>query len=107
MTVLGRVRRGGVRGPPGGASRGDAADRHSRHDLAVAPWHRAPSVGAHVAPWAFWPSAGAPSGPVGGAAPGAGERLVGIPADPRWARGARYHGGTVFGSSGVTALVAW
>jgi acyl-CoA synthetase (AMP-forming)/AMP-acid ligase II len=35
------------------APRGDAADRHSRHDLALAPRHRAPPVGARIAPWPF------------------------------------------------------
>jgi hypothetical protein len=36
--------------PAGRASRGDAADRHSRHDLALAPGHRLPQAGARIAP---------------------------------------------------------
>ena len=39
--------------------RRDASDRHSRHDHAMAPRHRAPPVGACVAS-PLWPSAGAP-----------------------------------------------
>jgi hypothetical protein len=39
----------------------------------------------------------ASQGAVGGAAAGPGERVVGIPADPRRARGARHRGGAVHG----------
>ena len=38
-----------------GAADGDAADRDSRHDLALASRHRAPTVGARVASWRLRP----------------------------------------------------
>ena len=47
--VAGAARRDGA----GGAPRGDAADRHSGHDLALAPRHRPPPLGAPVAPGPF------------------------------------------------------
>jgi hypothetical protein len=45
-------------------------DRHSQHDLALAPGHRQPPAGAMVAPETVWPPGDAPQGPVGGAAAG-------------------------------------
>ncbi len=81
----------------GGAPGGDAADRHSRHDLALAARHRPPPVGAAVAPGPVRAPGNAAQGAVGGAAAGPGERVVGIPADPRRARGTRHHGGAVHG----------
>src|SRR6185312_10601884 len=52
----------GVAGPArrdhaGRAPGRDAADRHSRHDLAVAPRHRPPQVGTVVPPGTFRPAA--------------------------------------------------
>jgi hypothetical protein len=81
----------------GGAPGGDAADRHSRHDRALAARHRAPPVGAPVAPGPVRAPGDASQGAVGGAAAGQGERVVGIPADPWRARGSRHHGGAVHG----------
>ena len=75
----------------------DAADRHSRHDLAVASRHRPPPLGAAVAARPFRTSAGAPHCAVGGTPLGAGERVVGLPADPRRACRARHHRGAVNG----------
>ena len=60
-----------------------AADPPFRHDLAVALRHCPPPAGAVVAPGTFWPAAGAPHCAVGGAPAGAGERVMGVPADPR------------------------
>src|ERR1700748_3182532 len=57
---------------PGGAPGGDAADRHSRHDLALAPRHRPPPVGARVVPGPVRAPGNASQGAVGGAAAGAG-----------------------------------
>ena len=91
--VAGAARGDGAGGAPGG----DAADRHSRHDLALAARHRPPPVGAPVAPGPVRAPGDASQGAVGGAAAGPGERVVGIPADPRRARGARHHGGAVHG----------
>ena len=81
----------------GGAPGGDAADRHSRHDRALAPRHRPPPMGAPVTPRRLRTPGDASQGAVGGAAAGPGERVAGIPADPRRARGARHHGGAVYG----------
>ena len=81
----------------GGAPGRDAADRHSRDDRALAARHRPPPVGAAVAPGPVWAPGDASQGAVGGAAAGAGERVMGIPPHPRRARRARYHGGTVNG----------
>src|SRR5207247_10805769 len=67
----------GVAGPAyrdgaGGAVGGDAADRDSRHDLAVASRHRLPPLGAAVAPRPLRTPVDAPSWSVGGAAAGPG-----------------------------------
>src|SRR5215472_11329013 len=56
---------------------GDPADRDPGHDLAVASGHHAPQMGLPVAPGPFRASADAPQSPVGGAAPGPGERVLG------------------------------
>ena len=50
-----------------------------------------------VAPGPLRSPAGAPQGAVGGAAAGPGERVMGVPADPRRARRARHHRGAVDG----------
>ena len=50
--------------------------------IGPAPRHRPPQVGAVVPPGTFRPAAGAPHCAVGGAPPGAGERVMGVPADP-------------------------
>jgi hypothetical protein len=81
----------------GGAPGGDAADRHSRHDLALAPRHRLPPVGARVVPGPVRAPGDASQGAVGGAAAGAGERVPGLPPDPRRARRARHDRGAVHG----------
>src|SRR5271166_231648 len=62
-----------------------------------APRHRAPPVGACVARWPLRPSAGAPQGAVCGAAAGGGERVLGLPADPRRACRTGHHGRAVHG----------
>ena len=80
-----------------GAAGGDAADRHSRHDLALAARHRPPPVGAAVTPGPLRAPGHASQRAIGGAAAGPGERVVGKPADPWRARGARHHGGAVHG----------
>lgn len=54
-------------------------------------------MGARVAPWPVWPSADAPQCTVGGAAAGPGERVTGLPPDPRRARWTGYYGGAVNG----------
>jgi hypothetical protein len=76
---------------------GNAIDRHSRHDLALAPGHRPPPLGAAVAPGPLRASGDASQGAVGGAAAGPGERVVGIPADPRRACCAWHRRGAVNG----------
>ena len=81
----------------GGAPGGDAADRHSRHDLALAPRHRPPPVGARVVPGPVRAPGDASQGAVGGAAAGAGERVLELPPDPRRARRARHNCGAVPG----------
>jgi hypothetical protein len=62
---------------------GFAANRDPGHDLALAPRHCSPSVGAVVPAGTLRPAAGAPHRAVGGAPAGAGERVMGVPADPR------------------------
>jgi hypothetical protein len=95
----------GVAGPAGRDRAGraplrDAADRHSRHRLALAPRHRAPPVGAPVAP-----------GPFRGALPRTarsgqrccgwpGGRVLGLSPHPRRARRARHHRGAAGGVAG-------
>ena len=91
--VAGAAGRDAARRPP----RRDAADRHSLHDHAMAPRHRTPPVGACVAPWPLRPSAGAPQRAVCGAAACGGERVLGLPADPRRACRTGYHGRAVHG----------
>jgi putative transposase len=78
---------------PGRAPGGDAIDRHSRHDRALAPGHSPPPLGAPVMPGPLRAPGDASQGAVGGAAAGPGERSLGMPADPRRARGTRHHGG--------------
>jgi hypothetical protein len=53
------------------------------HDCALAPRHCPPPVGAVVPAGTSWPAAGAPHCAVAGAPAGAGERVMGVPADPR------------------------
>ena len=79
------------------APRGDAAGRHSRNHLAMASRHRAPPVGAPVTPGPFRAHCYAPQGPVRGAAACPGERVLGLPPDPRRAGRARHHRGAVHG----------
>jgi hypothetical protein len=55
------------------APRRDAADRDPGHDLALAPRHRLPPVGAPVASGKVRPAADGPQRAVGGAEAGAGE----------------------------------
>jgi hypothetical protein len=74
-----------------------AADRHSRHDLALAARHRPPPVGGPVAPGPLRAAGNASQGAVGGAAAGPGERVRGVPPHSRRARGTRHHGGAVHG----------
>ena len=71
--VAGAARGDGAGGAPGG----DAIDRHSRHDLALAARHRAPPMGAPVARGPVRAPGDASQG-VGGAAAGAGERVLGL-----------------------------
>jgi hypothetical protein len=67
------------------------ADRLAAMRLIVTPatilrWHRAivpPPLGAAVTARPLRPAAGAPRGPVAGTPAGAGERGMGVPADPR------------------------
>ena len=54
--VAGAARGDGASRAPGG----HAIDRHSRHDLALAPGHRPPPLGAIVAPGPVRPSGHAP-----------------------------------------------
>ena len=75
----------------------DAAHRDSGHYLALAPRHRPAPVGAPFTPGPLRPPGDAPQGPVGGPAAGLGERVMGLPADPRRARRARHQGGAVDG----------
>ena len=62
---------------------GFAADRDPGHDCALAPRHCPPPLGAVVPAGTLRPAAGAPHRAVGGAPAGAGERVMGVPADPR------------------------
>jgi hypothetical protein len=64
---------------------------------ALAPGPRAPPAGAPVTPGPLRVPSDASQGAVGGAAAGPGERGMGLPADPRRARGTRHHGGAVHG----------
>jgi hypothetical protein len=50
--------------------------------FALAPRHRPPPQGAVVPPGTLQPAAGAPHRAVDGAEDGAGERVMGVPADP-------------------------
>ena len=81
----------------GGAPGGDAADRRSRHDRALAARHYPPPVGEAAAPGPLRAPGDSSHGAVGGAAAGPGDRVVGIPAYPRRARRARHDRGTVHG----------
>ncbi len=88
LGVAGSGVAGAARGDAaGGAPGGDAADRYSRHDLALAARHRPPPLGTPAAPGPVGAPGDASQGAVGGAAAGPGERIVGIPADPRRTRG--------------------
>jgi hypothetical protein len=84
--VAGPARRDAAARAPGRV----AADRHSRHDFAVAPRHRPRSVGAVVPPGT--PAAGAPQCAVGGAEDGPGEPVMGVPALCRTRYNRRIHG---------------
>jgi hypothetical protein len=81
-----------------------SAERLAAMRLIVTPgtivrWHRDPPspVGDAVAPGPLRAPGNASQGAGGGAATGPGERVVGIPADPWRACGARHHGGAVNG----------
>jgi len=84
-------------GSPGRAPSGDAIDRHSWHDRALAAGHRAPQMDAPVTPGPVRAPGDASQSAVRGAAAGPGERVAGISADPRRARGPGYHGGAIHG----------
>ncbi len=71
--VAGAARVDGASRAPGG----DAIDRHSRHDLALAPGHRPPPLGAIAAPGPLRAPGDASQGAVGGAAAGTGGRVWG------------------------------
>jgi hypothetical protein len=65
--------------------------------LALASRHRPPPVGAPVAVWPVRAAGHARQGAVGSAASRPGERVLGLPADPRRARGTGHHRGAVHG----------
>jgi hypothetical protein len=91
--VAGAARRDGAARETGR----DAAARQSGHYLALASRHRPSPVGAPVAAWPVRTAGHAPQGAAGSAAALPRERVLGLPADPRRARGTGHHRGAVHG----------